>query len=262
MSDQIAEHRADRDAFGHVLLDHLNGQQAVEIIEREDGFIFASMEGKRYFSEFPDWDPVEQEAMRWIVPGRLLDLGCGAGRVALYLQDNGYEVVGIDVSPLAIDVCRRRGLKDGRLLSITQVGRKLGVFDNILMMGNNWGLMGNRKRARWLLRKFYAMTSPGARIIAASNDVYQTESTYHLAYQAYNRERGRMSGQIRMRVRYLVYRSDWSDYLMVSRDEMQSILSGTGWRVLKFLDSSGPAYVGILEKEGGLVMHPSNTEGG
>ena len=36
MSDQIAEHRADRDAFGHVLLDHLNGHQAVEIIQRED----------------------------------------------------------------------------------------------------------------------------------------------------------------------------------------------------------------------------------
>jgi cyclopropane fatty-acyl-phospholipid synthase-like methyltransferase len=249
MSDQMAEFRADRDAFGHMLLDHLNGQQAVEIIEREDGFIFASMECKRYFSEYQDWEHVEQEAMRWLVPGRLLDLGCGAGRVALYLQDHGHEVVGIDVSPLAIDVCRRRGLKDARLLSITQVGRELGVFDTILMMGNNWGLMANRKRARWLLRRFYAMTSPGARIIAASNDIYQTESSYHLAYHAYNRERGRMAGQIRMRVRYLVYRSDRSDYLMVSRDEMQSILEGTGWHVVKFLDSSGPAYAGILEKE-------------
>ncbi len=262
MSDQMAEFRADRDAFGHMLLDQFNGQEAVEIIEREDGFIDASIECKQYFSEYQDWNPVEQEAMRWLVPGRLLDLGCGAGRVALYLQDHGYEVVGIDVSPLAIDVCRRRGLKDARLLSITQVGRELGVFDNILMMGNNWGLMGNRKRARWLLRKFYAMTSPGARIIAASRDIYQTESPYHLAYEAYNRERGRMSGQIRLRVRYLVYCSDWSDYLMVSRDEMQSILEGTGWHVAKFLDSSGPAYVGILEKEGGSGMHPFETAGG
>ncbi len=260
MSDQMAEFRARRDAFGHMLLDHFNGQEAVEIIEREDGFIDASIECKQYFSEYQDWNPVEQEAMRWLVPGRLLDLGCGAGRVALYLQDHGHEVVGIDVSPLAIDVCRRRGLKDARLLSITQVGRELGVFDNILMMGNNWGLMGNRKRARWLLQTFFAMTSPGARIIAASRDIYQTESPYHLAYEAYNRERGRMSGQIRMRDRYLVYCSDWSDYLMVSRDEMQSILEGTGWQVVKFLDSAGPAYVGILEKRGGPVIHPINSK--
>jgi len=35
------------------------------------------------------------------------------------------------------------------------------------------------------------MTSPGARIIAESNDIYKTDSPYHLAYQAYNREKGR-----------------------------------------------------------------------
>jgi hypothetical protein len=30
------------------------------------------------------------------------------------------------------------------------------------------------------------MTSPGARIIAESNDIYKTDSPYYLAYQAYN----------------------------------------------------------------------------
>ena len=98
MSDQIAAYRADRDAFGHMLVDQFSGQEAVEIIEQEDGFIIASMRSRRYFSGYQDWDPVEQEAMRWLVPGRVLDLGCGAGRVALYLQDHGYEVAGVDVS--------------------------------------------------------------------------------------------------------------------------------------------------------------------
>ena len=108
MSKQLAAFRADRDAFGHLLLDQLNGDSergrsgatgagprgapgAVEIIEREDGLIFSSEECRRYFAEYPDWDPMEQEAMRWLVPGRALDLGCGAGRVALYLQQQGYE---------------------------------------------------------------------------------------------------------------------------------------------------------------------------
>jgi SAM-dependent methyltransferase len=253
MSDSIAEFGADRDAFGHMLLDQFHGQETIEIIEREDGFIALSAEGRRYFSKYQDWHPVEQEAMHWLAPGRVLDLGCSAGRVALYLQDQGYEALGIDVSPLALDVCRRRGLEDVRLMSITQVGRRLGIFDNILMMGCNWGLMSNRRRARWLLRKFYAMTSPAARIIATTNDVYQTDSPYHLAYHAYNQERGRMAGQIRMRVRYLVYRSDWFDYLMVSRDEMRAILEGTGWRIASFLGSSESRYTGILEMDGRSV---------
>lgn len=241
--------KADRDAYGHMIYDYLNGQDTDEIIEREDGYIDTSYGCKLYFAEFKDWPLHQQEAMRYLVPGRVLDLGCGAGRVELYLQDQGYEVVGIDNSPLAVEVCRQRGVKDARCLSVTRVSSELGHFDNILMMGNNWGLMANPKRAKWLLRRFYALTSPGGRIIAESNDIYKTDLPYHLAYQAYNRERGRMSGQIRFRVCYLAYRSKWIDYLMVSKGEMGSILDGTGWRVKQFIDSAGSAYIGILEKE-------------
>jgi SAM-dependent methyltransferase len=249
MSDLIATYKADRDAFGHMLLDYLNGEEAMEIIERGDGFIDPNDGCKLYFSEFKDWSACEQEALRCLLPGRVIDLGCGAGRMELYLQSQGIEVVGIDNSPLAIEVCRQRGVKEARLLSVTRVSSELGSFDNILMMGNNWGLMANRRRARWLLVKFYRLTSFPARIIAASNDVYHTDSPYHLAYQAYNREMGRMSGQIRMRVCYRLYRSPWFDYLMVSRDEMKEILTGTGWQVKRFIDSPGSTYVEVIEKE-------------
>jgi len=248
MSDQIARYKTDRVAFGHMLLDYLNGEEALEIIERDDGFIDPNDGCKTYFSEFKDWPACVQEALGGLLPGRVLDLGCGAGRMELYLQSQGVEVVGIDNSPLAIEVCLKRGVKDARLLSVTQVSSDLGIFANILMMGNNWGLMANRQRARWLLRRFYGMTSFPARIIAASNDVYHTDSPYHLAYQAYNRERGRMSGQIRMRVCYQMYRSPWFDYLMVSKDEMKEILEGTGWHVEQFIDSPGPSYVAVIGK--------------
>jgi SAM-dependent methyltransferase len=248
MSEQIARYEADRDAFGHMLFDHLNGSETVEIIEREDGLIEAAQGSKLYFADYPDWPAWEQEAMSYLIPGRALDLGCGPGRVELYLQSQGVEALGIDVSPLAIEVCRRRGVKQARLLSVTQVSRALGSFEDILMLGNNWGLMGNPLRARWLLRKFHTLTSPKARIIAESNDPYQTDSPYHLAYHAWNRERGRMSGQVRIRVRYKTYRSGWFDYLMVSREEMQSILEGTGWQARQFISSPGSIYVAILEK--------------
>jgi hypothetical protein len=161
--------------------------------------------------------------------------------------------VGIDISPLAVEVCRKRRLKDARLMSVTQVTPALGVFDNIIMMGNNWGLMGSFNRARWLLRRFYKMTSPEARIIASTNDIYQTDVPFHLTYQAYNRERGRMSGQIRIRVRYQVWCGAWFDYLMVSRDEMKEILAGTGWQVKEFIDLKGSLYIAVIEKEKEII---------
>ncbi len=79
--------------------------------------------------------------------GRVLDIGCGAGRHALYLQKRGFEVVAIDISPLAVDVCRRRGVNDVRLMSITEADSNLGPFDTILMMGANFGLFANGRSA-------------------------------------------------------------------------------------------------------------------
>jgi SAM-dependent methyltransferase len=247
MTDQIAKLRADHDAMGHELIDGLETGEVTEMIERDDGYLDGRV-ALEYFADFADWPVFEQEAMSCLVPGRVLDIGCGAGRAELYLQQQGVEVVGIDNSPLAVEVCRLRGVKDARLCSITRVGPHLGSFDNILMLGNNWGLMGSFKRARWLLRKFYQMTSPGARIIAQSNDIYRTTNPAHLAYQAWNRQRGRMAGQIRFRLWNGLHRSPWMDYLMVSQDEMKMILSGTGWMVQHFIESEGSGYIAIIEK--------------
>jgi cyclopropane fatty-acyl-phospholipid synthase-like methyltransferase len=190
-----------------------------------------------------------QQAMSY-AQGRVLDVGCGAGRFALYLQRHGHEVVGIDNSPLAVEVCRKRGVEDARIMSVTQVStRQLGKFDSIIMLGNNFGLFGNLRRARWLLRRFYGMTGENGRIIAESNDPYATDKPYHLVYQKWNRQRNRMTGQLRIRVRYLTYIGSWFDYLLVSQDEMQEILAGTGWQVSRFLESEGSPYVAIIEKK-------------
>lgn len=236
------------DAYGHGLLDYFSGKPAVEIVQRDDGYFNASQGFGGYFTDYKDWSRHCKRAIKY-VRGRVLDIGCGAGRHSLYLQKAGFDVLGIDNSPLAIKVCRRRGLKRARVLSITQVTSKLGKFGTILMLGNNFGLFGSFKRARWLLRRFKGVTSENAHIIAESNDPYKTEEPEHLAYHRFNRKRGRMGGQIRMRVRYRVYATAWFDYLLVSKDEMQGILAGTGWAVKRFIDSAGSAYVAVIEKQ-------------
>lgn len=249
MSEQLKKLRKDRDAFGHEMVDFWKGEEDVfEIIEREDGFIDAGNQVAGYFRDFAEWPEVEREGMQRLAPGRSLDLGCGAGRVELYLQGLGREVVGIDNSPLAVQVCRERGVKDVCLLPVEKITPALGTFGNIIMYGNNWGLMANREQAKRLLRLFYQMTTPDARIIAQTNDVYKTGDPLHLAYQVWNRERGRMSGQIRLRVRRGISCSKWFDYLMVSQPELEEIAAGTGWEVLEYLMGKGALYVAIMGK--------------
>jgi SAM-dependent methyltransferase len=241
-----------QDAYGHQLYDFYKGREVVEVVERDDGLIDPSESLPRYYlSEYKDWSPRERQAARY-VKGRVLDIGCGGGRWSLYLQKKGHGVLGIDYSPLAVKVCKLRGLRNVLVKSISEVDSSLGKFDTILMIGNNFGLFGGRKRARQLLRRFYNMTSPDARIIAESVDVYKAPiSRWHKQYHLMNRRRGRMPGQVRMRIRYLTYATPWFDYLLVSRPEMREILQGTGWKIKRFiLSKKSPAYAAIIEKEG------------
>ena len=238
-----------QDAYGHLISDRHNGRDNVEVVEREDGFIDTNRLGPRnYFADYADWAEHQKGTMAYAT-GRVLDLGCGAGRHSLYLQEQGHDALGTDNSPLAIETCQRRGLKHAVVTSITQLDSKIGTFDTILMMGHNFGLAGNYKRAKWLLRRFAAMTSGTAKIIAETMDPYETTDPGHLTYHQFNRDRGRMSGQLKLRVRYKKYATPWFDYLFVSQAEIEDILNGTPWQVEHYINPADtPTYVAILTK--------------
>ncbi len=245
-----------QDAYGHQLYDYFRGRSSgLEIVERDDGFIQANFGPRTYLSKYDKWPGREKAALR-LARGKVLDVGCGGGRHSLFLQRKGLEVLGVDVSPLAIKVCKMRGLRKARVLSIEQITPKLGLFDTVIMLGNNFGLFHNHKLAKRFLRTLWRMTSPRARIIAESLDPYPTNDLFHLAYHQLNKSRGRMPGQVRMRIRYRKYCSPWFDYLLVSRHEMKEIISSTGWRVRRFIPernqktmARGQPYVAILERD-------------
>jgi SAM-dependent methyltransferase len=229
------------DAFGRMLIDTLEGRAAgQEITERDDGFIGVSTFD--YFAPVRRWKTVERRALRF-VRGRVLDVGCGAGRIALELQARGRQVVAIDPSPGAVEVARRRGVRDVRLMRLEDVDESLGHFDIVLMYGNNFGLFASRAKGRKLLKRLRPLADL---IVAESNDIQRTDVPVHLAYQEDNRRRGRMPGQLRLRVRYGNLKGPWFDYLLVSPEEMTEIVDGTGWRIERFVRDEGTYFVAVL----------------
>ena len=170
--------------------------------------------------------------------------------MCLYLQKKGLEVTGIDISPIAIEVCKKRGVKRAFVLPIEKIGRfRHGSFDTIVMFGDNFGLFGNSKKAKALLKQMHRVTSRDAVILAGTRDPYKTRDPVALAYHKLNRNRGRMAGQLRIRTRYKQYVGEWVDYLIVSKEEMRGILLGTGWNVREFVSKDDPLYVAVIEKE-------------
>jgi SAM-dependent methyltransferase len=234
------------DVWGAILADVLAGRGAMEIVERDDGYMLA-FDAAYFVAPFAHWDdPVERRSMRF-VRGRVLDVGCGAGRVCLHLQERGLDVVGIDSSPGAIECCLARGVRDARVLALDAVDGTLGAFDTVVFLGQNLGMLGSRARARRLLRRLVTLTTERGRIVGETFDPHALDDAVHRGYRERNRRRGRMPGQLRVRVRYRELTTRWIDWLQVSREELEELVEGTGWRLTRTL-GDGPSYVAILDR--------------
>jgi SAM-dependent methyltransferase len=234
-----------QDAFGQMLADYLAGKPAVGTVERDDGSVFAHETGY-YVAPFRSWWPQERRAMRF-VRGRVLDVGSGAGRVGLHLQGRGHEVVGVDVSPLAVEISRQRGLADSRLGTLDGAVGEDERFDTILLLGNNLGLLGGEREGRRVLKKLARLAGDRGRLLAGSYDPYEGASDFKRRYQERNRACGKLGGVERIRVRYHEYATPWYDVLFASREEVGELAAGTGWVVSRFVDD-GPGYVAVLDR--------------
>ena len=132
----------EQDAYGQAVWDYYNKRPAYEVTERSDGMLNHRTVDS-YFAHFEDWPKVERQAMRY-ARGRVLDVGCGPGGVALYLQNQReLDVLGIDLSPLAVKVCKLRGLRKARTLAFEELDFRKGSFESVVMFGTNFGLLGS-----------------------------------------------------------------------------------------------------------------------
>jgi hypothetical protein len=103
------------DIWGRMFLDAWRGEVHPHSFHRDDGNVNIT-ESAAHYLEAPR-SRAEREVLQSL-HGRVLDLACGAGRYALSLQALGCDVVAVDSSPGAIDVCHERGCQDARVVPI------------------------------------------------------------------------------------------------------------------------------------------------
>jgi SAM-dependent methyltransferase len=216
----------------------------IEIIERDDGLINGAPAG-HYLDGPDDWQPYDHRAVDR-ARGRVLDIGVGAGRIALELQRRGVAVTGLDVSPGALEVSGKRGVRDLVLATVEEHAEQGRRYDTFLLLGNNLGLLEGRDRAPAFLTALAEMAAPDARVIAHGSDPYGTNDPVHTGYHRWNRERGRLGGQLRLRLRYREVSTDWFDYLVCSVDELRGLVEPSPWRIVDVDTVDAPYYLATL----------------
>ena len=120
------------------------------------------------FRSYAEMPKLEQKALQ-LANGNVLDVGCGAGSHALYLQEKGIDVTAIDISANAIKACELRGLKNAKVQDIMQLeGDK---FDTILLLMNGAGMCGKLKNIPNFLQKLKALLTDEGQILVDSSDI-------------------------------------------------------------------------------------------
>ena len=245
----VSARTKSEDVFGRALLDWATGGTTIEVLERVDGFAQLGAGPEVYLSPFKTWPGAERASIR-AIRGRVLDVGCGAGRVALELQRRGLDVVGLDTSPLALRAARIRGVRKVWCAPLEDLGAKLADFDTLVLFGNNFGIFGTPRRARRLLAKLAKETKPRARLLVESTSAYFGGAPgFDRSYYRLNKARGLAPGQGRFRFRYEQRRGPWFDWLYVSPGEMRELVRGTGWHQSRVFSAElSEPYVAVLEK--------------
>lgn len=165
-----------RDPMGSAISDYYKNGRAAHLRVLSSMFEEDEMPIAHLFRSEQEMPQLEKRALT-LVRGRVLDVGAGAGCHALALQEHGFEVKAIDVSPLSCDVMKARGIEDVECVNLfdTQLQSK---FDTILLLMNGTGIAGKLSRLPLLLNRLKELMAEGAQILIDSSDlkyIYENE---------------------------------------------------------------------------------------
>lgn len=194
--------------------------------DRMDGHI-----AENYFGSHEDWDDAQRERLGEL-DGPVLDLGCGAGQHVRFFEDRGTEVLGVDVSPGAVQAARERGVEHVAVGDMFALPFERDRFRSVLLNGTQVGLAQSVAGVRSLLSDLAYVTDGEATAQVDNYDASLVDSelfgfrpdprdgfahrTFHFEYEP--RDGDRILGRA-------------LHFLLFSPARLRDICVGTPWSV-------------------------------
>lgn len=158
-----------KDLFGKAILDYQTNNAPEDLITETSISEADPMSVAYLFRDYKEMPKIERKALD-LAKGKILDVGCGAGSHALYLQNNkNLEVTAIDISANAIKACSLRGVKNVRIQNVMELTEE--KYDTILLMMNGTGIFGKLKKISAALKQLKSLLNENGQILLDSSDI-------------------------------------------------------------------------------------------
>lgn len=157
-----------KDLLGQAIYDYYTQKKTEPLYTETNLTEIDEMNISYMFRSFKEMPKLEQKALQ-LAKGKVLDVGCGAGSHALYLQENGLDVKAIDISPKSVETCLLRGIKNVELIDILDL--KEETFDTILLLMNGTGIFKELKQTAKYLEHLKTLLAPNGQILIDSSDI-------------------------------------------------------------------------------------------
>ncbi|MBO5499196.1 MAG: class I SAM-dependent methyltransferase [Bacteroidales bacterium] len=159
---------AGADPMGAAIYDYYLKGEADTLIVHSSMFEDDEIPTEDLFRSFDDMPELEKIALEE-AQGRILDVGAGSGCHSIALQTMGKEAVAIDISPLSVEVMKRRGV-DARNVNLYDESFT-DKFDTILMLMNGTGIIGTLENMSAFFARIRQLLSPGGSLLIDSSDL-------------------------------------------------------------------------------------------
>lgn len=196
-----------------------------------------------FFRKYEDMPMLEQKALS-LCRGKILDVGAGMGSHTLYLQENKMDVTALELSPMACEVIKKRGVKNVINEDFYNLPSEI-KYDSILFLMNGIGIAQSIDSFSRFFEQLRHLLAPGGQVLMDSSD---------LRY-LYLEEDGSMFidlnnnyyGEILYQMSYRQFSGEKFSWLFIDENLMELYANKNGFLFHKLMDGKHYDYMGSLE---------------